>query len=61
MKLNKDKCNYIATRRNNKLKFPDGQPLESVDKATYLGGTLTNDVSATTEINNRAQHQSLSN
>ncbi len=53
MQLNKGKCNYIAMNRKHKLKFRDGAALNSVEEATYLGGTLTKTVNPRVEIDSR--------
>ena len=39
--------------KSNNIKLADGQEVRHIDKATYLGGILTRDVSALTEIQNR--------
>ena len=53
MKLNKDKCTYIAFNKNNKIIFRDGTPFESVDKTTYLGTEIAKRVDPGLEISRR--------
>ena len=37
LRLNRNKCCYISMNGNNVVKFPDGQVLNRVGEATYLG------------------------
>ena len=53
MKLNKDKCTYIASNKNNKIIFRDGTLLKSVDKTTYLGTEIAKRVDPGLEISRR--------
>ena len=53
MKLNNNKCEVIATNRQNDIKFKDDTKLKHVNEATYLGGKLTMDTNANTEIQGR--------
>ena len=38
---------------NNRIRFADGSQVPQVDKVTYLGGTLTSQVSVANEVSNR--------
>ena len=49
MNLKQNKCEVIAMNRDNNIKFSDGTPLEHVNQAVYLGGTLTKYVNPLTE------------
>ena len=53
MKLNKDKCTYITSNKNNKITFRDGTLLKSVDKTTYLGTEIAKRVDPGLEISRR--------
>ena len=53
LKLNYNKCNYIAMNGKAHIHFKNMEKLKEVDKATYLGGTLTNTASRNEELNNR--------
>ena len=53
LKFSNDKCEVISMNRHNNVKFGNGDFLKHTDKATYLGGILTKDVSASAEIQNR--------
>ena len=53
MKLNKDKCTYIAFNKNNKITFRDGTPLKSVDHTIYLGTEIAKRVDPGLEISRR--------
>ena len=53
MKLNNGKCEVIAMNKSNDIKFKDGTKLKHVREATYLGGKLTENTSASTEIQGR--------
>ena len=53
MKLNNGKCEVIAMNKNNDIKFKDGTKLKHVREATYLGGKLTENTNASTEIQGR--------
>ena len=39
--------------RHDDINIENGELLKHTDKATYLGGILTNDVNASTETQNR--------
>ena len=39
--------------KSNNIKFKDGTTLKHVNEATYLGGKLTEDTNANTEIQGR--------
>ena len=53
LNLNKDKCMTINMNGENKVLFINGQPLQTVDKSTYLGGILVKDIDNKVEINAR--------
>ena len=53
MRLNNAKCEVIAMNKSNNVKFKDGTELKHVKEATYLGGKLTEDTNANTEIQSR--------
>ena len=53
MRLNKDKCNYIARNKNNIIRFKDGSRLSAVEQVTYLGGNLNKRVSPKAEVDSR--------
>ena len=52
MNLNQAKCNYIVMNKasNRKVRFEDGTPMESVDDAVYLGGTINKYMNVRQEI-----------
>ncbi len=51
--LHYGKCNYIAMNGKAHIHFKDLTKVKEVEKATYLGGTLTNTASRNEELNNR--------
>ena len=53
MRLNNAKCEVIAMNKSNNVKLKDGTKLKHVKEATYLGGELTEDTNANTEIQGR--------
>ena len=53
MKINNAKCDVIAMNKSNNVKCKDGTKLKHVKEATYLGGNLTEDTNANTEIQGR--------
>ena len=53
MKFNKDKCEVIAMNGYADIHFSDGVRLKTVNKATYLGGVISNNAGRQNDINNR--------
>ena len=53
LRLNYDKCNYIAMNGKAHIHFSDGKPMKQVDKAMYLGGEITTDAGRWSGLNNR--------
>ena len=53
MKLNKGKCNHIDMNCKADVKFEGGAKLDKLDKAVYLGGTITEKALKTAEIQTR--------
>ena len=53
LKLNYDKCNYVAMNGKTDIHFSNGQKLKEVDQAPYLGGLICKDASRWRELNNR--------
>ena len=53
MKLNKDKCTYIAFNKHNTITFRDGTPLQNVDETTYPGTEIAKRVDPGLEITRR--------
>ena len=53
MKLNEDKCEYIAMNGTANIKFQNGTLMNSTDKATYLRGILTKDSNPRVEVRAR--------
>ena len=54
MKLNYGKCNHIAMYGKADIHFSDPKnKVKEVEKATYLGGTLTSNASRNAELNSR--------
>ena len=51
LKLNRDKCCYIAMNGGTLIKFKDGTRLKRVPEATYLGHQLAQTVNIRHEIN----------
>ena len=58
LRLNRDKCCYIAMNGNNVIKFADGTRLARVNEATYLGHQITQAMDIRHEINHK-MHQTL--
>ena len=53
LKHNQSKCCVLVMNGNNRIKFLDGSSVPQVDEVTYLGGTLTSQVSVANEVSNR--------
>jgi hypothetical protein len=53
LKLNYNKCNYVAMNGKAHIHFSDGKPMKEVQQATYLGGEIANDAGRWNELNNR--------
>ena len=53
LKLNQDKCAVLSLNGNSHVRFRDGSLVPHVDEVTYLGGTLTSQVSVAREISSR--------
>ena len=53
LKLNQGKCCVLVMNGNNRIKFEDGSFVPQADEVTYLGGTLTSQVSVANEVSNR--------
>ena len=58
LRLNRDKCSYIAMNGNIIIKFADGTRLKRVNEATYLGHHITQAMDIRHEINHK-MHQTL--
>ena len=53
LRLNKNTCCHITMNGNNVVKFPDGQVLNRVGEATYLGHQITEGM----DIKHEIQHK----
>ena len=53
LRLNRNKCCYISMNGNNVVKFPDGQVLNRVGEATYLGHQITEGMDVRHEIQHK--------
>ena len=53
LRLNQGKCCVLSMNGHNRIRFLDGTAVPHADEITYLGGTLTSDVSVANEVSNR--------
>ena len=58
IRLNRNKCCYISLNGNNVVKFPDGRKLNRVEKTTYLGHHITQEMDVKHEVQHK-MHQTL--
>ena len=58
LRLNREKCCYVAMNGHNVVKFADGTRLKRVNEATYLGHQITQAIDIRHEINHK-MHDTL--
>ena len=53
LRLNYDKCNYLAMYGKSDIKFRDGSKMQEAQEVTYLAGKLTTSASRHVEVLSR--------
>jgi len=53
LKLNQNKCCVLSMNGRNRIRFLDGTAVPHAEEITYLGGSLTSNISTANEVSNR--------